>query len=185
MQDNHYLVPQNTEGVATDITHSMPAETTEDAEDLFVDAKDRLLDVNNWAKYGNLSRVHFRLADHNGHPVSRHMRRTDHIVIHIDGSDNAADVDWFTIDALEYDDYPDQNAETFAIRLSPTQQTGTGASTAGNAGTDTSTIVVERQGVSLIATYHGRNNITDESDVWHGLEVNEWQQLMNGLLEYF
>jgi acetylglutamate synthase len=66
--------------------------------------------------------------------------------------------------------------------LSPTQQSGSVASTAG---TDTSTIVVERQGISLIATYHGRNNITDESDVWHGLDVKEWQQLMNGLLEYF
>ncbi len=185
MQEKHYLVPQHEEGTATDIVHNMPAETTEDAEDLFVDAKDRLLDVGNWARYAGLEDVHFRLADGHGHIVSRHARRADHILINNAGEAPSADYDWFTINALEYDDYPDTNVETFAIRLSPSANPRSSSNGIAATARDTSTIVVERRGVLLSAIYHARNN-TDENDgTWHGLQETQWQSLMKGLLEYY
>jgi hypothetical protein len=47
------LVPSQTKGVQKDIMHSLVAEDEEDAEYLFTEVKDRLLDINNWKSYSN------------------------------------------------------------------------------------------------------------------------------------
>jgi hypothetical protein len=187
MQEKHYLVPHHSEGAAKDIFHQIGVETIEDSEDYFVDAKDRLLDVTNWAKYGGIeSSAHFKLADSHGQIVTRHARRTDHILIcSIEAGQEAELYDWFTINALEYDDYPDSNLETFAIRLMPTVDPAAAAVEGAGQLPDTATIVVERNGVQLRATYHGRNVTDVETTVWSGLTEAHWLSLMVGLLEYF
>jgi len=183
MQALHYLVPDHAEGVETDIAFKLTAETTEDAEDLFVDAKDRLLAVTDWAQFGGFDVIHFRLADSNGHIVRRHARRGDHILISVggDGSQPIEEFDSFTIDALEYDDYPDTGTETFAIRMHPSGQ----AAVAEGTKQDTATIVIKRKGNDLAAIYHGRNKTTGAKDLWHGLETTHWEALMSGMLDYF
>jgi hypothetical protein len=178
MQETHYLVPQNNEGTATDIVYSVLCDMVEEAEDLFVDAKDRLLDVGNWAKYAYMGAVQFGLADSHQHVVNRHARRGDHILI-TDAKAAIGGLDWFTIHALEYDDYPDTNLETFAIRLSPSTQLAAGDVA------DTAIIVIERKGTALSATFHGRNNITAEQQSWQGLTEPQWAALMKGLIEYY
>jgi hypothetical protein len=178
MQEAHYLVPHNNEGTATDIVYSVLCDMVEEAEDLFVDAKDRLLDVGNWAKYAYMGSVQFGLADSHQHVVSRHARRGDHILIS-DPCAGTGSLDWFTINALEYDDYPDDNLETFAIRLSSTkEQAESGVA-------DTAIIVIERKGEALSATFHGRNNVTAEQQSWQGLIEPQWAALMKGLIEYY
>ena len=181
MQHTHYLIPAHAEGTETDIACGFTAESVDDAADLFVDAKDRLLAVTDWAEFGALESVHFRLADSHGHVVRRHARRGDHILIATqpDGGLPVTEFDSYTIEALEYDDYPDENRETFAIRLRPSATDGEAAPN------DTATIVIGRSGLSLSAVYHGRNRAVSDDALWHGLGEEQWSMLMKGLLDYY
>jgi hypothetical protein len=91
--------------------------TVEDAEDSFVDAKERLLDVNHWGRYCSAPGVTFSLSDGHNRPVSRRARGGDHIKLSIPGSE----VCCLIIESLEYDDYPDLGMEAFTLRLKPCQ----------------------------------------------------------------
>ncbi|MBE2289254.1 MAG: hypothetical protein IAE95_06840 [Chitinophagaceae bacterium] len=175
MQTTHYLVPAHTIGSETDIVCRVGCDSVDDASFIFVDAKDRLLAVTDWATVGVLDEVRFQLQDATGHLVRRHARRHDHILI-VSGSAGqpTADHDAYVIEALEYDDYPDTDEETFAVRLKPVDQP--------DGDTDTTTIVVGRRGKDLYASYHGRNRQTNADDLWHGLTTAQWEALMSGLL---
>lgn len=179
MQQPHYLVPAHTDGAEIDIRHTLYADLIEEAEDIFVDAKNRLLDVTHWARYAGLADVRFALADGHKHAVIRKARRADHILI--DGRSSGqphSEYDAFTIDALEYDDYPDTSLETFAIRMHPSERETSDTG-------DTATIIIERKGMNISATYHGRNSPTGDDGLWHGMSNIEWEALMRGLIEYF
>ncbi len=183
MAELHYLVPEHNEGTEIDIIHSLSAETTDDAEDLFVDIKDRLLNVTSWGKYAGMNEVSFGLADSNGHKVKRHARRGDHVLVTTATTTGAAQYDWLTIDALEYDDYPDTNMETFAMRLRPSSQPGQDNTQFKSA--DTTTIVVLRDQHDLSAIYHGRNHAAANGPMWQGIPNEGWSALMKGMLEYY
>lgn len=173
MPEQHYLVPHHADGEQTDIVYGITTEFVEDAEDLFVDAKDRLLEVNRWATFAGLSSVTFSLADAAGHLLKRRLHRRDHIVI---SSPAEGTADRFTVDALEYDDYPDDDYETFAIRMHITGHDPEASKT--------STIVVARHRKNVAATYHGRNKTDTHDELWHGLEKAEWEALVKGLVEF-
>jgi len=175
MQTTHYLVPAHTIGSETDIVCKVGCDSVDDASFIFVDAKDRLLAVTDWATVGVLDEVRFQLQDAAGHPVRRHARRHDHILIGSGSTGQpSVDHDAYVIEALEYDDYPDTDEETFAVRLKPVDLAD------GNS--DTTTIVVGRRGKDLYASYHGRNRQADVHDLWHGLTTAQWEALMSGLL---
>ncbi|GAA4469103.1 hypothetical protein GCM10023093_27960 [Nemorincola caseinilytica] len=179
MQQPHYLVPAHTDGAEIDITHSLQADLVEEAEDLFVDAKNRLLDVTHWARYAGLADVRFALADGHRHTATRKARRGDHILIDGRGPGQPYnEYDAYTIEALEYDDYPDTGMETFAIRIHPSDRVATDNG-------DTATIVIQRNGIKVSAIYHGRNSPTGSDGLWHGMSNTEWEALMRGLIEYF
>jgi hypothetical protein len=178
----HYLVPEHNEGTETDIIHSLSAETTDDAEDLFVDIKDRLLNVTNWDKYAGMAEVCFGLADSSGHKVKRHARRGDHVLV-TTISHATEQYDWLTIEALEYDDYPDTGMETFAMRLRPSVHPDNADKT--DISADTTTIVVLRNQQELSAIYHGRNHAIGNGATWQGIPNEGWSALIKGMLEYY
>jgi len=176
MSSQHYLIPTHKGGAETDISFRTTATDTEDAEDWFIDAKDRLLDVNNWATFAHQQQFSFQLTESHLQPVSRTVRRADHLLIKTE--DNTLH-DAYVIDALEYDDYPDEQKETFAIRMHPTES----VPDAEGYISDTATIVVERNGIHLAATYHARNSATGHTDLWHGIPASGWAAVMQGLLK--
>ena len=194
MDKNHYLVPTQQEGLEKDITHSVMAPAIEDAEDWFVDAKERLMAVNNWKKWSAMTSAEFKLTDSNGNTVNRSARNGDHIRIDLpDNFDMAGGFDWVTIEAIEYDDYPDLSTETFAMRLRPSEHplnknaNGTPDFTANDA---SSTFVIERRGKRLSATYHGRNeaeetdsNVIVAKAAWLGLSDVQCAALIKGFVE--
>lgn len=184
MQEKHYLIPHHHKGVETDIYYTIDAASIEEAEEVFVDAKDLLLDVTNWERYGAITAVNFGLSDTKGKIITRAATRGDHVMIRSTGTRLNEDYDWFTIDALEYDDYPDANKETFAIRLHCTHNPNEDKSLEGATDEATATIVIERVGSKLSAIFHGRNIIVVNVDGWHGLNNNEWRALLKGFLEY-
>lgn len=168
MNEDHYLVPQHEQGSKTDLEFKVAAETVEEAEYWFVDAKDRMLDVNSWNKYCPGMVVTFRLTDCHGLGVGRHARKRDMIRIDMPGPDGTrlTGFEWESVEAIEYDDYPDLSMETFAMRVrtadSPLNNKDSQAGYV--TGKKTSTFVIERRGAKLSATFHRRNDAgSDES----------------------
>ncbi|MCW3122124.1 MAG: hypothetical protein JWQ38_1616 [Flavipsychrobacter sp.] len=202
MKENHYLVPTQHEGLEKNIEHHVTARSQEDAEDWFVDAKERLLDVNNWKRYATTVSAEFRLTDAHGKAVSRHAHKGDHIRIDIPGPGPEAGggFDWVQIEAIEYDDYPDIDMETLALRVRPSENPmdKKHEETAHFFSSDaTSTIVIERRATQLSARYYGRNevanmdagiidkvrNLAVAAGAWLGMSDAQWGSLMKGLLE--
>jgi len=194
MPDYHYLIPKQQQGHEKNLEYIMPCDSIEEAEDSFVDAKERLMDVNNWNKYSGIDGLEFRLSDHHGKTVSRHARKGDHIRIEVSATGQegrSEDMDWVAIEAIEYDDYPDQGMETFGMRLhtcmNPENKQNCDApySLSDDA---TSTFVILRWGSKLIVTYHGRNepinqaNLPDDQTSL-GLSDLQWSSLVSGIAE--
>lgn len=173
--DNHYLVAEQLEGLEKDINQSILTDTIEDAEDFFVDAKERLLDVNNWKRYGGAGMPEFSLSDHHGYALKRRAHKGDYIKITpFNNPDFDADaLIWVAIEAIEYDDYPDLNAESFAIRvrqsMPPVYNSNRSLDIHANQSA-TSTLVIERTGKKLAANYHSRN---DMAEMAVGMYVDE------------
>ncbi|MGN6567312.1 MAG: hypothetical protein ACTHJ0_05135 [Flavipsychrobacter sp.] len=173
--NDHYLVPDQQEGIEKNLQSYITALTVEDAEDMFVEAKNKMLDINNWKKENSYFKD-FVLKDAHGKEVHRPARKGD--FIHIA---NAAGDSWVHVDAIEYDDYPDINTEAIALRVHPCSAPDLHVNEEpyliNNA--VSSTMVIERLDRRLTALYHGRNetiggtaNQADEA----------WQQLIYNFL---
>jgi hypothetical protein len=180
MEDNLRLTPRLQDEVEKALEHTVKAETEEDAEDWFVDAKNRLLDVNHWRQYGHHLNAEFTLADAHGKAVNRSAHRGDHLHIDIPGSGSG--VDW-VVDAIVYDDYPDINRETITVRVRPSSDLKgkqdhdlTPSSYAHAAGA----FVVERVGKMLRTIFQRRS---EPSNAGLGLPDVQWEALTKGLLE--
>ncbi len=88
---------------------SIVMQTNEDADSLFLIAKDRLLDVNEW---GNILSFNTTLTDTHGQKVHRDAHMGD--LVKAEVSDGLF---WAHIDNILYDKYPDDNAEELSINL--------------------------------------------------------------------
>jgi hypothetical protein len=153
--------PEQTTGFQKDLKEEVSFETVEDAEDMFVIAKERLLEVNEWKEISESINTEFQLVDPHGHPHKRHVRKGDFIRINIPGPDNETrgGDDWVHVEALEYDDYPDESIECIAIRLRPAKNPQSHDTETAHFFDDasTSTFVIERIRNIVEARYHGRN----------------------------
>lgn len=199
--EQHYLVPQQYTGPAKDFEHQVLAESAEDAADWFVDAKDRMLDVNKWKDYATAFSAAFRLTDAHGKEVNRRAHKGDHIKIDIPGPGPAAGggYDWVLVEAIEYDDYPDDDRETFAMRVHPVADPANSNGDVAHFFSEqaSSTFVIERIGTQLRASYHGRNETlnTDAGildkvrnslvgmTAWAGMSDAQWNSLIKGFIE--
>jgi len=180
----HYLVPPQQLGEKKDLAYKVTADSLEDAEDWFVDAKDRLLRVNSWKQQMAQDAHTFNLTDKHGKFLSRPAHPQDHIRIDQPGPGpreiNAHD--WVIIEAIEYDDYPDENRESFAMKLRWIISPDTGAAI-GNDDGATGTLVIERRNKELTANYHCRNSIPAFPGAeWMGISETQWMTLISGLL---
>ncbi len=181
MRPQHYLVPQHDEGTSIDLEHHISTTDLEDAEDLFVAAKDAMLDVNKWGS--RLAPVLVHLADAHGKPVSRSARRGDHLCLDSGSPDH--DYEWVFIESLEYDDYPDELKETFAIRLHAVDEPGH-ISPEAFSEEASGTLVVERIGRTVHALYHWRDCGEDHqvrTGLWHSISNDQWLTIITGFIE--
>lgn len=176
--NDHYLVPEQMKGTEKNLQSYITALTVEDAEDMFVEAKDKMLDINNWKKENSFFSS-FILTDSHGKEVHRHAHAGD--FIRIANAAGASLYNWIHVDAIEYDDYPDINTETIALRIHPSKEPRIKDEEEAyliNSAVS-STIVIERLDRRLTSLYHGRNEIIDGT----GNQADEvWQSLINSFL---
>ncbi len=198
--DNH--VPEQVYGASKDFKRQVIMETQEDAEDMFLLAKERLLNVNEWKKLIDGTSAEFQLTDINGTPLNRNAHVGDDICIDIPGPGNVAgnSKDWVKVEEIVYDDYPDENGEMISIRLRPiSAPVNKNESTAHFfKDTATSTIQIKRWGKIVAAYYYGRNEVPNTQtdnvlDTVRNIAVAataiaafssiQWTNLLEGLLK--
>ena len=164
-------IPEQEHGAAKDIKKQIVMETLDDAEDMFLLAKERLLSVNDWKKMIDGNSAHFQLSDTHGEPLHRHAHLGDYIKIDLPGPGSIAgkNKDWVKIEAIAYDDYPDENGESILLQLRPVAAPNTDNEHTAHFLKDeaTSTIQIKRWGKIVAAYYYGRNEIpnTDTGNV--------------------
>ena len=97
--------------------YSITMDSIDDAEDLFVISKDRILDINHWHNLSPDLNAVFYITDNRGKSLHRTAHKNDHIKITLPGQDGGSR--WMRISHIVYDDYPDVNIEAFSIGLIP------------------------------------------------------------------
>lgn len=88
----------------------------EDADEYFLVAKDRLLDVNEWNNILTDNYNTFALTNAQGQKLHRDAHCGDMIKASIE-LDNTTKDRWLHIDKIQYDSYPDINAEEISMNL--------------------------------------------------------------------
>lgn len=194
----HPLVPENEKGNKKDLSFEISTSTTVEAEDWFIEAKVKLLDIGGWNEWSKDLKVNFSLTNATGNIIRRPARKANYIRLEMpDQAPN--NYDWEYIEAIEYDDYPDEERETIAMRVrtsvSPVAfQKGITYTFNDDA---TTTFVIERIGTKITAHYHRRNEIPDTNKdiidsvknisisvgAWSSVTDTEWKSLLKGILE--
>lgn len=195
------MVPEQYTGVSKDFEHSIQLETMEDAEEMFVVAKERLLDINNWANIAEVASGKFTLTDKNGNEISRSAHKGDYVKINIGapGPIVGEGRDWVYVEKIEYDDNPDINQELIGMQLRPASAPTSDSNNAAHFFDEaaTSTFIIERRNTKVKAYYKGRNekpntnvdNVIDKAknlvvatSAILGLSDIQWNNLIKGFL---
>jgi hypothetical protein len=203
MEHPSHDIPEHEHGAKKTLKHSYSAESVEDAEELFIVAKDKLLDVNNWNRTAVSVSADFELTDPHGKLLNRKAHKGDYIKINLPapGSKTGEGYDWVRIEQITYDDYPDEHTESIMMQVRP-------ASAPTNENEDvahffkddaTSSFIIERHGKLLTVHYYGRNEIPNTEaentmDVVRnaavaagaiiGLSDVQWNNLIKGFLSF-
>lgn len=88
----------------------------EDADEYFLVAKDRLLDVNEWNDILANNKSIFALTDTHGQKLHRDAHTGDMIRASIFDNNQSKDR-WLHIDKIQYDNFPDINSEEISMNL--------------------------------------------------------------------
>lgn len=131
----------------------------DDARDLFLLAKVRLLDVNDWHHLfpGNYN---IALTDRRGGPLRRSARVGDMIRIssrNLTGNDSEM---WIGIEKIQYDFFPDILSESISMLL----QTAYSPSGNGTGEQKEETIIIKREGTTLTAHCNAGNELPATDD---------------------
>lgn len=195
------LIPFQTEGKHNDLESKKEYPSAEEARAKFQKSAAKLFDVNGWQVYSHDKLSEFCVVDEKGQRQDRPVQKGDYLRIDLPGpgSSSGDGYDWVRVEQL-VEHYADEEYEAagFTVRA---------ASNPCNADPDTahffkasatSTFMVERQGSTIVAEYHGRNEVinTEESrgvadkvrntlvgaGAKAGLSEVKWQDLINSFI---
>lgn len=117
----------------------------DDAKDIFLLAKDRLLDINDWKMLLKNTDYDICLTSVNGKKVHRDARVGDKVRISTTNKGISADM-WTQISQIQYDYFPDIDSETisilFHVAFSPS---GNGIDYFRNSADSNETIIIKRE----------------------------------------
>lgn len=195
-------VPDQTEGTKKDIDHSVTAADENNAHELFMMARNRLINVNQWKNFSGPASATFRLTDPTGKELNRTVEKGDLFKIDLPapGPSEGQGYDWVKVEAVEETGNPTAEKESIAIRVRPTQSPLTPSDETAHFFNDkaTSSFIVERKGKEVTAAVYGRNevpntettNIIDKvrnaivgSTAILGFSNVQWKNLVKGLID--
>jgi hypothetical protein len=179
---HQYPATSYNQALGKNMDHSTVARSIEDAEDGFVDAKERLLDVNNWNRYVGVAGINIRLTDGHSRPVKRRAHKGDHIWVSIPGQKDCSMI----IESLEYDDYPDLGMEAFTMRIHPCVHTTDVHGDELDLTATQASLIIERRGMHLDAAFQSRSifpGINELVGSWYGLSEAQWNRLLKNFID--
>lgn len=140
---------------------SITAADIDDARDLFLLAKDRLLDVNDW-NYSLKGNYRITLTDAAGHKLQRIARVGDMLCISAGNEVGIGSEMWIRISRIQYDFFPDVLSESISMLLE-TAHSPTGNAT-GSDNMQQETILIKREGPTLTAHCNAGNELPETND---------------------
>jgi hypothetical protein len=193
-------IPSQENGRQMDVVDQIVFKSSEEALDFYEVAKERLLDVNQWAKISNLPSAAFGLCDATGVEVHRHVKVGDHFKINIPGPGNSIGdgFDWVKVEFVKEEQI--DGADTLSIRVRPAPNPNSNEDATAHFFTDgaTSTFQVKRMGKEVTAEVHGRNEEAN-TETGHlldnarntligvpaklGMSFPQWKGLTSGLVK--
>jgi hypothetical protein len=195
------LIPDQQAGAKTDSEHSVESKSLEEAKKYFQLAKQRLQDVNRWHEMAGSLTANFRLIDENGREVDRPAKTGDYFKISIPAPGPGAGdgYDWVRIELMDDQAGATEQHEAFGIRVRPAESPQNAEHAVAHFFKQdaTSTFIVERNGTTVKAAVHGRNELPNTSadkpldkarnamvalGAMLGLSNPQWKSLVKGIL---
>lgn len=196
------IIPDQEKGTKTDASENVKTYTTEEAQVVFEEAKEKLLDINNWHNLSGIATATFQLTDDRGNELNRPAAKGDLIKIDIPapGTISGGGFDWVRIEEIINMSDPENDSTLFGIRVRPAGNPKKATDNTAHFFTEaaTSSFVVMRKGNEVTASVHGRNEIPNTTvngvidttrnaiialSAMAGLATTQWKDLINGLLE--
>ncbi|WP_341839165.1 hypothetical protein [Chitinophaga caseinilytica] len=194
-------VPDQHLGNMTNDCQMITLPTKEDAEQLFRESLDRLLEVNNWKETSEKPLASFHLSDGSGRPVQRKAAPGDYIRIRLPGPGNpdGSGFDWVVIEAITEQRNIRSDSLSVAMRVRPAPQPEKPLHRVSHffQRYATSTFMVVLQGRTVLACVFGRNevpntnvkgliaklrNLIVSATAMLGFSHFQWKSLVNGIL---
>jgi len=195
-----YTIPNQQSGDQTDIVEEKQLSTEEEAKELFLQAKQRLFDINHWEEISEGISASFNLTDNFGNLKTGVPKAGDYFKIDIPGPGPTAGEghDWVKVEAIEDYSAPDASQESVSVRVRPSHDPRMDEGTAHFFDSKaTSSFVVKREKNMVSASIHGRNESSNTaaksiSDKLRnavvkiaaaaGLSAIQWKKLAKGLV---
>lgn len=97
--------------------HSINIPDIDDARDMFLLAKDRLLDINDWNTFFTNGSFNIELKSNKGEKLHRDARTDD--MVHIAATNNTgiSTESWAKVKQIQYDFFPDIRSESISLLL--------------------------------------------------------------------
>lgn len=202
MPEKNSNIPVQHTGSKTNTRHHVQLHSINEAKKLFKTAKARLMNVSDWAEISKGPSADFQLTDRNGHKVSRPVQEGDHFRISIPapGSDTGEGYDWVQVENILHENRWRKDYESVSIRVRPAPNPLKPDKDTAHFFNDdaTSTFMVIREGTTVRAEVHGRNEApnTRTGNLWDkirnlgvglgailGFSKPQWKGLVKGLLD--
>ena len=195
------VIPQQQQGSKTDDGAIVKFDNVDEAKELFIEAKKRLFDVNNWHHFAGSVSATFRLTDSDGNEITGTPKAGQYFKIDLPGPGTLTGegFDWVKIETVEERQHESGVDELVAIRVRPASNPTNSKNDVAHFFTDeaTSSFIVRRNGNTVTAEVHGRNekantnakalidktrNAVVASGAKSGLSSVQWSNLAKGLL---
>lgn len=196
-------LPVQITGRQTDFTHEQQFDNLTEAHRAYQAAAGRMLSVNNWHKYAGAGSSKFILCNNQGTEVE--VMAEEGFFFNIDlpgpGPDAGDGLEWVMIERLVSEGSAHTAEEYVLMTVRPVPDPRKEAAEIAHFYKDvsTSTFIVWRDGLTVTAGAHGRNETPNNEGVdlhdkirntaiallaMVGLSGGQWQKLVNGLLDY-
>lgn len=194
------LIPEQHTGGESNTVAEVVLSNEQEAKQFFGVACQRLMNVNEWHHLTGAASADFILCDATGNEAKRTAQKGDFIKIDIPGPGTVSGegYDWVQIEAIE--EVQSQEEESLLMRVRPASNPLNEKADTAHFFTEeaTSNFVVSRQGLTIKAEVHGRNekpNISAETVVDKARNAAvatgaitvfskmQWKSLVNGLVK--
>src|SRR5690606_24661951 len=193
-------IPSQFAGKQLDLRAETQFDDKKECKDFFHLAKKKLLRSFEWYDIAKIPAATFVLTDSKGRELIREIRENDLIRIDIPGPGNSSGdgFDWVVVEKITEEE--SLNEELCLITLRPTSNPKEDNEETAHffKNMATSTLLVKREDLTIIAEYHGRNelinyNVDSLTDKFRniivgfaakiGLSYSQWQSLIEGLVK--